>query len=90
LLWDKSRPHQADTIRDFLHRHRRIHAHFFPGYAPELNPDEFVWTQIKRTVANSVPKDLAHLKGLLQPPIRRLRRSQRLLWSCIRASELPW
>jgi hypothetical protein len=41
-------------------------------------------------VANSVPDDLKHLKRLLHPPLQRLRQSQKLLWSCIRASDLPW
>jgi hypothetical protein len=25
--------------------------HFLPGYAPELNPDELVWSHMKRTAA---------------------------------------
>jgi len=61
-----------------------------PATRPNLTPDEFVWTKLKRSVANSVPSDLGHLKRLLQPAVRRLRRSQRLLWSCIHASDLPW
>lgn len=90
LLWDRSRTHRAKIIQALLRRHRRIHPHFFPGYAPELNPDEFVWGLLKRATANSVPKDLPHLKRLLQRPIRRLRRSQTLLRSCVHASDLPW
>jgi len=27
----------------------RLELHFLPGYAPELNPDEFVWNHVKRT-----------------------------------------
>lgn len=90
LLWDRGRPHRAKTIQRLLARHRRLHPYPFPGYAPELNPDELVWTKLKRAVANSVPADLSHLKRLLQPAVQRLRRSQQLLWSCIHASELPW
>ena len=90
LLWDRGRIHRAHSIQKLLDRHPRLHPDPFPCYAPELNPDEFIWAQLKRTVANSVPEDLGHLKQLLQPDVQRLRRSQRLLWSCIRASELPW
>lgn len=90
LLWDSSPVHKARPLRQFLQRHPRIAAYHFPGYAPELNPDEFVWTQLKRALANCVPTDLAHLRRLLDRPLGRLRRSQRLLWSCIHASELPW
>ncbi len=27
----------------------RLQLHFLPGYAPELNPDELVWNDAKRT-----------------------------------------
>lgn len=90
LLWDSNRPHRAAAVRDFLAQHPRLHTERFPGYAPELNPDEFVWNHLKRAVSNAVPEDLAHLKRLLHPPLQRLRQSQKLLWSCLRASDLPW
>lgn len=90
LLWDRSRTHRARVVEYLLQRHPRLHPHCFPGYAPELNPDEFVWTHLKRDLANSLPRDVAHLRRLLDTPVRRLRRSQQLLWACIRASDLPW
>jgi len=27
----------------------RLTLHFLPGYAPDLNPDELVWSHVKRT-----------------------------------------
>jgi len=90
LLWDNGTHHKGPLIREFLGRHRRLRTYRFPGYAPELNPDEFVWNHLKGAVANSNPSDLHHLKRLLHPPLQRLRQSQRLLWSCIGASDLPW
>jgi transposase len=90
LLWDRSPLHKAKIIRQSLQKLSRIHPFYFPGYAPELNPDEFVWANLKRAIANSVPQDLIHLRHLLKSPLKRLRRSQKLLWSCIHASDLPW
>ncbi|TMD02331.1 MAG: hypothetical protein E6J01_17975 [Chloroflexi bacterium] len=90
VLWDGGNQHKGTPVRHFRLRHPAWEFHRFPGYAPELNPDEFVWALLKRAVANSVPKDNAHLKRLLHGPLMRLRQSQRLLWSCIHASELPW
>ena len=29
--------------------------HFLPGYAPELNPDELVWSHMKRTGVARAP-----------------------------------
>ncbi len=90
LLWDRSPLHRSKLIRKHLGRHSRIQTFHFPGYAPELNPDEFVWANLKRNLANSVPRDLKHLRQLLGGPFKRLRHSQHLLRSCIHASELSW
>lgn len=90
LLWDGGRPQKGAVGKEVLSTHPRLHPYPFPGYAPELNPDEFVWNHLKRALANSVPKDLRHLKQLIHCPLQRLRHSQRLLWSCIHASDLPW
>jgi putative transposase len=90
LLWDDGTPHKGGPAKQFILRHPRLHIYRFPGYSPELNPAEFIWTNLKRALANSVPHDDRHLKRLLHPPLQRLRQSQNLLWSCIEASELPW
>ena len=29
--------------------------HFLPGYVPELNPDELVWSHVKRTGVSRTP-----------------------------------
>lgn len=90
LLWDDSRPHKSHLVERFLDRHPRLPVERFPGYAPELNPDEFVWTQLKRAVANATPDNLSDLGTLLLREILRTRRSQPLLAACITASKLPW
>ena len=90
LLWDGGPIHRRFTVKEFLRAHPRLHAFRFPAYAPELNPDEFVWTQAKHDLANSAPKDLDDLDTRLDQSIRRIRSSQTLLASCITASELTW
>lgn len=90
LLWDSSPIHRAALVKRFLKQHPRLQTYRFPGDAPELNPDEFVWAQLKKATANSVPNNLAHLRKLLQKPLNRLRHSQSLLRSCIHASDLSW
>jgi transposase len=90
LLWDKSATHKAAAVKRFIGASGRIYAYHFPGYAPELNPDEFVWMNMKRAVANGVPKDTHDLKRSLHRSVRKLKESKALLRSCIRASKLPW
>jgi transposase len=90
LLWDGSPIHRRRLVREFLRQHHRLQVHQFPGYAPELNPDEWVWQQAKHALSNSAPKNGRELDRQLRNKLRRIRRSQRLLWSCIFASKLPW
>jgi transposase len=90
LLWDRGSIHRHREVRAFLADHPRLHVHYFPAYAPELNPAEYVWAQADHELANGVPDDLRELRDCLRDATRRLRRSQALLWSCIYASDLPW
>jgi hypothetical protein len=53
LLWDGGKIHRHRDVQAFLQQYPRVKVHRFPGYAPELNPDEFVWTQAKRDFANT-------------------------------------
>ena len=62
---------------------------YIPAYAPELNPAEYVWNQTDLALSNSVPESLKDLKRMLRNSTRKLRTSQKLLWSCIYASDLP-
>ena len=90
LLWDRASIHGRKEVNEFLNRHSRIRVERFPAYAPELNPAEYVWNRADHNLRNSVPDDLSELKGMLWNTVRRLRRSQDRLWSCIYASDLPW
>jgi transposase len=90
LLWDRGPIHRRLEVRQWIMAHPRLQIEEFPAYAPELNPAEYVWAQADRALANSVPTDMRQLHGLLRNSIRRIRGSQRLLWSCLYASDLPW
>lgn len=90
LLWDNGSIHTRKVVKDYIRAHPRLHIEPFPSYAPELNPAERIWTQVDRALANSVPEDLDELDGMLRTSARRVRLSQKLLRSCIHASELPW
>ncbi len=90
LLWDQGSIHRRREVTLFLRQHPRVRVEEFPSYAPELNPAEFLWTQGDRSLANSAPADLADLRQMLRRSYRKIRGSQRLLWSCIFASDLPW
>lgn len=90
LLWDRGTIHVRKEVKRYIAQHPRLHVEFFPAYAPELNPAEYVWNQTDRSLLNAAPEDIPELYGMLHNSVRRLRRSPKLLWSCIYASDLPW
>ena len=90
LLWDQNPIHKHREVKALTQKYSRLHCENFPGYAPELNPAEYVWAQADSALANSAPDDLRELKGLLNQTKRRIRNSQQLLWACVYASDLPW
>ena len=90
LLWDGGPIHKREDVTVFRRRHPRLAVHRFPAYAPELNPDEFVWTKMKNDLANGAPEDLHQLEAQLRRSFTRLHGSQKLLWSCIFEADLPW
>jgi transposase len=89
-LSDGAPIHRNGAIKDFVAAHPRLLVVQFPGYAPELNPAEFVWCQTDADLANSLLIDQEHLLARLDGKRRKLKRSQPLLWSCLFASDLPW
>jgi transposase len=89
LLWDQGSIHQGPAIAEVQRAYRRLHIEEFPAYAPELNPVEQLWNDVKGHTANSLPRDTRDIRRSLRAGTRRVRRSQAKLRSFIRASELP-
>jgi transposase len=82
MIWDGAPIHRSHTIREFLIHgaSQRIHLERLPAYAPELNPDEGVWPQLKGVELRHVCGfDLPHLRGELRDAVKRVRRTPRLL-----------
>jgi hypothetical protein len=60
-----------------------------PAYAPQLNPDEQVWTQTKyRDLANFLPDDVADLEQAVRQSLGKTRTQQSLLRSFFNHAEL--
>lgn len=50
LIIDGLPAHKKVLVREYVESTEgRLTLHFLPGYAPELNPDELVWSHVKRT-----------------------------------------
>ncbi len=90
MVWDKHPIHKRQLVTDFLEHHSRIEREWFPTCAPELNPMEFVWTQVSEATASTAPHNAAELQANVQRGVARTRRSQRRLRACQHASGLSW
>jgi putative transposase len=90
LVWDKHPIHRRAKVKDFIAHHPRLHVYQFPTAAPELNPTEFVWTQINEYTTGTAPHNATELRSIVFAAIARTRRSSSRLWACIHASHLPW
>jgi putative transposase len=88
LVWDGAKTHQSPAVRDVCHRHPRLHLERFPPYAPELNPDEGVWSLAKRDLANGRSQSLEQLRRSVRTALEATRRSRTRLTGCIRATLL--
>jgi transposase len=50
LILDSLPAYKAKMVRDYEKAtNGKLKLFFLPGYAPELNPDELVWSYVKRT-----------------------------------------
>lgn len=62
IIWDRGSHHRAKPIRNLLLRHPRITIEYLPPYAPELNPVEFLWSNLKWTgLVNRAYEDVQEL-----------------------------
>jgi putative transposase len=89
VLLDNSSTHKGRPIEQLRQRHCRLRIEYFPSYAPELNPDEGVWAQAKRELANSCPHDVEELVDGIERSINGIALSPEKLRGCILQSELP-
>jgi len=89
VILDNGRPHSGEDIRKLCKKIPRLHLEYFPAYAPELNPDEGIWSQAKHALANGRPEKLDALSVVLTKTLLHLKNSPAKLRWCIHQSDLP-
>ena len=82
VIWDGSPTHRSQFLRDYLASGatQRLHLERLPGYAPELNPTEWVWSYLKLAdLANIACDHLPELDAHLYKAKKRLQRKPNLI-----------
>jgi len=90
VVWDNGPIHKGPKIEHFCGQFPRLHLESFPPYAPELNPDEGVWSYLKGKLANSRPDDIDELQDYLEDEIHIMSGNKDILRGCILGSDLPF
>jgi transposase len=90
LVWDRHKIHISPQTEEFLQKHPRVHIFHFPTCAPELNPVEFVWTQISEHSAGFAPHNMQELVTRIDAGVARTKTSKRRLLACLKSSDLSW
>lgn len=87
LIVDELPAHKTSVVRRYAASTKgRLTLHFLPGYAPELNSDELVWSHVKRTGVYRAP--LRNGESLLERSKRNSTNSRQPQNSSARSSEL--
>jgi transposase len=86
LLWDGLPAHRSKVMRAWLGRQRhRLVVEPLPGYAPELNPVEALWSNLKGVeLANLAGERLDDVIAAAERGIQRIRDTHHLAYSFLR------
>jgi transposase len=91
IVWDGAPIHRSKQVKQFLSdgAAARIHLERFPGYAPELDPQEGIWRHLKRVeLRNLCCTDLRETRRELRLACQRLRQKRSVIRSCLHHSGL--
>src|SRR5271166_4045538 len=89
LVWDRLNAHRANKTRAYIETASHLSTFFFPSYAPELNPVEYLWSWLKTNpMANRAIHDVEPLADATRRCTRSLQCNQELMCSFIQHSPL--
>jgi len=91
VVWDRGTIHdKAGVVREWLAGHPGVVTEKFPGYAPDLNPDEGVWGWTKYgRLANLAADNMGELWDHVVDELITVKFSPELLEGFIRETRLP-
>jgi transposase len=83
LVVDGHPSHKAKAVKEYVKRLRgKLELHFLPPYAPDLNPDEFVWHYAKKNGVCKKPlRKNESLKSRVEEDMAGIKKNKRLVRS---------
>jgi transposase len=92
LVVDGHPAHKANRVKQYVQSLKgRLELHFLPPYAPDLNPDEFVWSHMKTNGVSKKPlKKNESLRERVEQDITDLQKNRKLVRSFFCAESVAY
>jgi transposase len=92
LVVDGLPAHKTALVKSYVASTRgMLTLHLLPGYAPELNPDELVWSHMKRTGVARAPLQRGEkLRDKIEAQLRAIKRTPKLVRSFFKAPSVAY
>jgi transposase len=90
IVWDRAAQHKSRVVREYLEStDGAIQMALLPGYAPDVNPVEYLWAWLKRhALANICPDNLAELKYTARNKLKSGQKRKSIIVACWKQAEL--
>jgi transposase len=77
LIVDGHPTHKARVVKTYLEKvDGKLRLFYLPPYSPELNPDEYVWNDVKNNaIGRSVIVDAKNLRSIAESRLRYLQKN---------------
>jgi transposase len=89
LIWDGLPAHKGGKMKEYLQSQPWLHVERLPGYSPDLNPVESLWSNLKGTeLANQSADDLSEVAAGVNAGFARMNGERKLLMGFLHHSGL--
>ncbi|MGW7824580.1 IS630 family transposase [Streptomyces puniciscabiei] len=84
LVWDNVRLHLTAGMREFINANAEWLTVFqWPAYAPDLNPQEGIWSLVKRDIGNLAAANLSQITRAIRGRLKRIQYRPDLVDGCL-------
>ncbi|MFJ1803986.1 transposase [Streptomyces sp. NPDC088180] len=84
LVWDNLRMHLVEAMRQFIADHADWLTVFqLPSYSPDLNPQEGIWSLVKRDIGNLAAADLGQITRAVKRRLKQIQYRPDLVDGCL-------